>query len=120
MSYYASFDGLIGKPLASIEVAEDKESVTFRMADGEAFVYETDGDCCSFSWIEHVTLPPDVIGQPITEVKESGTVDEFTEGYAEIAVYHTAFVTPKGEIILEYRNSSNGYYGGWLLGPVNR
>ena len=25
---------------------------------------------------------------------------------------------PKGEIIVEYRNSSNGYYGGWLEGPV--
>jgi hypothetical protein len=35
-----------------------------------------------------------------------------------IRVYQTSFATPKGEIVVEYRNSSNGYYGGWLQGPV--
>lgn len=31
-----------------------------------------------------------------------------------IKVYRTTIVTDRGFIDIEYRNSSNGYYGGWL------
>ena len=116
--YDADFKGLVGQPLESVEVSDDKDTVTFRLQSGEGFKYEVHGDCCSYSWIEHVTVPSDVAGAPIVEVKDSGEVREFVKDYEHIAVYQTSFVTPKGEIVLEYRNSSNGYYGGWLSGPV--
>lgn len=108
---------LAGRKLAAVEVSEDKEELAFRFQDGGSVVYGTGADCCSHSWIEHVTVPPDIAGSEITAWGEQDS-GEFEQDYETIRVYQTAFQTDKGEIIVEYRNSSNGYYGGWLSGPL--
>jgi len=114
----SSFDPmpLAEKHLASVEVSEDKERLTFHLDDGRSITYHAEGDCCSQSWIEHLTVPPDIAGAEITGYAETD-MGEFVEDYDTIRVYQTSFQTAKGEIIVEYRNSSNGYYGGWLDGP---
>lgn len=109
---------LIGRKLVSVEVSDDKEVVTFRFTDG--FVsYAAEGHCCSQSWIEHITVPPDIAGAEITHWAENemGEVDN-ADDWETIRVYQQSFRTDKGDIVLEYRNSSNGYYGGYLRGPV--
>jgi len=105
-------------PLQGVEIAENKESIKFIFTDGTIFTYSTYGDCCSATWIEHVTIPPDIAGTKITGIKDDYPVESWSEGWEEIQKYQTAFQTPRGEIIVEYRNSSNGYYGGWLEGPA--
>jgi hypothetical protein len=107
---------LAGQRLVSVRVSEDKEELIFALEDGRKLKYFTVGDCCSSTWIEHLTLPADIAGAEITGWKEQD-MGEFEEDYSTIRVYQTSFATPKGEIIVEYRNSSNGYYGGWLEGP---
>lgn len=104
------FSELIGQQVATL--AHDDGSVTIN-----GIKYDAVGDCCSMSWIEHWTEPPDVIGATITNVTEPALdphapVEE--QDGESIAVYHTAIATTRGEIVIEYRNSSNGYYGGWL------
>lgn len=108
---------LRGKRVASVEVSDDKERLVFTLDDGRTITYSAEGDCCSSSWIEHLTVPPDIAGAEVTGWAERD-MGEFQEDYATIRVYQTSFATPKGEVIAEYRNSSNGYYGGWLQGPI--
>ena len=109
---------LAARKLVAVEVSDDKETLTFRFADG--FVsYAVEGDCCSHSWIEHLTVPPDIAGSEITAWSERDMGEKVAEeDYETIKVYETSFRTPKGDIVVEYRNSSNGYYGGWIRGPV--
>lgn len=118
---------LIGAPLRSVQLIDDGERLRFTLADDSTLTYTAEGDCCSSSWVEHITVPGNLEGAIITEVKESASVEATDEQIAEmemadkfpdsVSVYHTAFVTDRGEIIVEYRNNSNGYYGGWLQGP---
>lgn len=104
---------------ATIDLIEhDDNSVTITATDGRKFRYETDAGCCSSTWIEHITAPDYVRGGTITEVKEIDLDSEESAEYDFLQKYQTSFVTEKGEIIVEYRNSSNGYYGGWLSGPT--
>lgn len=82
------------------------------------------GDCCSTSWVEHLTVPSDIAGAVITGYKQTDAVEGVTpeeeahqikESYGDVLqVYGEAVVTDRGEIVIEYRNSSNGYYGGWM------
>lgn len=131
--YYAGeqMRGMLNKPLAAVELSDDKQTITFRFKDGSSQEFGVEGDCCSSSWIEHLTLPDDYVGAAITNVTEASmdrTDDEAfnpkgeprwegDEGreHESLQVYETRFVTPRGEIVLEYRNSSNGYYGGYLV-----
>jgi predicted Mrr-cat superfamily restriction endonuclease len=62
-------------------------------------------------------VPVDLEGAEATSYAEQD-MGETEKDYETIKVYQTSFATPKGEIIVEYRNSSNGYYGGWLQGPT--
>ena len=108
---------LANRQLASVTVENDGELLVFTMKDGERVVYRAEGDCCSRSWIEHITVPPDIEGSVIDAWSEQ-TMGEKDDGWETIKVYQTSFRTDRGEIVVEYRNSSNGYYGGWLEGPV--
>lgn len=122
---FTQFDPILNRPLDRVE--HDGRNVTFWFEDGKGVRYTVEGDCCSSSWIEHITIPSGIKGKVITEVKDAPMnfagypvddgVSESDEYGEYIQVYHNAFVTDAGEIILEYRNSSNGYYGGYLVGP---
>jgi len=122
MSFWrASYEPLIGAVLQSVEMIDDKGAVRFILDNGKTLTYDTYGDCCSHTWIEHITIPNDIFGAYVTSFTEPqlpphAPLDE-PDAYEYVAVYHTAFQTTKGEIIVEYRNSSNGYYGGNLTGP---
>jgi hypothetical protein len=107
---------LAEKHLASVAVSEDKEQLVFTLDDGRTLTYHTEADCCSSSWIEHLTVPADISGAEVTGWAEQD-IGQTEQDYKTIKVYQTSFRTDKGEIIVEYRNSSNGYYGGWLDGP---
>lgn len=85
--------------------------------------FEVVGGCCSKSWIEHLEVPRDLSGAVLLSIEEPDGIElePCSEGPNRyIQVYQTKFHTTKGTISLEYRNSSNGYYGGWLkpIGPL--
>ena len=123
------WEKIIGKKILKFIVNEDKEHFLINFIDGTIVSYAVFGDCCSYSWIEHVTIPDDINGAEILEVKEpemppydnheckpnTGEDAYGNEcGHDHLQFYHVAFETSKGTIILEYRNNSNGYYGGYL------
>lgn len=108
---------LAGKPIESVEVQDDNTLLVFRLLDGRTVCYRVSEECCSESWIEHLTVPPDIRGAEV-ETYDEQELGEYQKDRETIRIYQTSFGTPKGEIIVEYRNSSNGYYGGALIGPI--
>ncbi len=120
----------VGKRIASVTLGDgpyEKSSVlTIRFDDGTSVVGTTEGDCCSNSWVEHLTVPTDIEGATLTgvplgwiesreatpeEVEESKAHEEYID---QLDVYQHALQTDRGEIVIEYRNNNNGYYGGWI------
>lgn len=112
---------MAGRQLASVSVSEDRDIVTFDFEDGWRVRYCAQAGCCSTSWIEHLELPPNLAGSELVGVIEGGEVAPWdghlcgTCKHDHLEVYNTRFVTDRGETLtIEYRNDSNGYYGGWL------
>lgn len=109
---------LIGKTITGVEIAEDRQALRFLLADGE-MVVETDADCCSYTWIEHVELP--ALGFPAQVVSVEGMPEQpestFHKDADSLAFYGCKIVTDRGEIVIDYRNDSNDYYGRGLTWP---
>lgn len=117
------FRDIIGKKVVKISVSRPDDHFTLLFSDGTDKTYSVAGDCCSASWIEHFTVPDDLFpsGLTILSVEEADGVpfdghkcSKESCRHDSLAVYNTRFHTDRGDIVLEYRNDSNGYYGGYL------
>jgi hypothetical protein len=128
MSYWGAreeIDAMVGKVLRSVSLENDKGKIVFAFADGSSQSFGVEGDCCSHSWIEHLELPGSIEGATVTGFEEDQMDDtddpvknpatEYGREHESLQVYSSRFKTDRGEIVLEYRNSSNGYYGGYLV-----
>ena len=105
------------KTINKIMIAEDDQSILFEIEGGESIVAKCDADCCSHTWIEHVELP--VNGFP-AKVQSLGHVElnsNLDTRDGELQFYGFKISTDKGDIIIDFRNESNGYYGGSLVWP---
>lgn len=119
---HADEDRLVGRVIRSVGLSSDRDEITVTFTDGTTATAHTEGDCCSQTWIEHLTVPPDIDGAEITGYswaedvpQDTRSVNVPTDVYLdEIEVYGEAIRTTRGEILIEFRNSSNGYYGGSL------
>lgn len=103
---------LLGKLLSKVELAADKKAIRFTV-DGELVIAKCDGDCCSSTWIESVELPAGGLPARVMEVIDLN----LPQASDELALYGLKLVTDKGDFVLDYRNESNGYYGGSLTWP---
>ncbi|ECC9987755.1 hypothetical protein NQI61_003275 [Salmonella enterica] len=109
---------LIGKNIVDVKIAEDKEAMLFVTSEGDNLIVRVDADCCSHTWIETVEMP--ALGLPFTVIscddldmgKEPEDID-----YEYVQYYGAKITTDKGELVIDYRNSSNGYYGGSVVWP---
>ena len=118
------FENMLNRPLKSVQLDSEKTEIVFEFQDGSSRKFGVGGDCCSTSWIEHLETPDSILGATITAVEEGyGVPWDGHEcekslpkcSHESLSVYNTKFRTDKGEIVLEYRNNSNGYYGGYLV-----
>jgi hypothetical protein len=113
---------LVGKTVIGLRLAIDREALLFQTTDGDVLV-RVDADCCSYTWIETVELP--ALGFPATvaTVEDLNLPDDlaltsqFHKDPDVLAFYGCKITTDRGEIIIDYRNDSNGYYGGSLSWP---
>lgn len=101
---------LVGKKLVSLQLADDKKAIRFVLEDGEC-VAHADGDCCSETWIEHVSLPTSF---PATVLEVADLNLPQPDDSGELKYYGCCIKTDRGDLVIDYRNSSNGYYGGDL------
>lgn len=107
---------LLGKTILKLELADDNKALRFTCTDGE-HIARTDGDCCSDSWVEGIELP--ALGFPclVLDMIELDMPEAPETDYGCIATYGLKIVTDRGDMVIDYRNSSNGYYGGNLSWP---
>lgn len=123
MSVYCiqkEIDSMIDRKLKSVLLNKYRDRVTFSFQEGPSQSFGVAGGCCSTSWIEHFEMPNDVDGAFIIKVEDGNIIQDHEEHDPEgewnvIKVYNTIFHTNRGSIVLEFRNSSNGYYGGYLV-----
>lgn len=116
-------DELIGAEVSKIYVNKvakggytlfDLNSVLLETNKGN-FVIEVYGDCCSTGYIDHIGL--DVYSSDTSYVIEQiSDVGDISGEFANTAqdsdaVYGLKIKFERGGLLLEYRNSSNGYYG---------
>ena len=110
---------LIGKNIVDVKIATDKQALLFISDDNEELIARTDGDCCSYSWIESIEMP--ALGFPFTVIEiESLDLPGSDDNHPDhdcLTVYGAKITTNKGEMIIDYRNASNGYYGGDIIWP---
>lgn len=110
---------LEGKMIVALEIASDNKAMRFLINGGDPIVAKADGDCCSSTWIEHVDLPARGFPANVLKVEPlelPGSTTNEDDGDC-LQVYGIQIVTDKGEIVIDFRNSSNGYYGGNLSWP---
>ena len=119
MSWGDDFSGLVGRKIKKIR--GDSTKLVFELTDG-LFSVEAEGDCCSSSWFEHMTGVCFALDAVVTEVVPVETADitdcddNRKEEYPAESLqrYSYRVETTKGTFDIEMRNSSNGYYGGYL------
>lgn len=109
---------LIGRKVTAVYLAKDKEAIRFDIEGGEPIIARVDADCCSHTWIEMVETPENALGTvtKVEDVDMPGEDGEDSDG-DYIRYYGCKIHTEKGSMLLDYRNSSNGYYGGNLVWP---
>jgi hypothetical protein len=106
-------EGLIGLVIQAVELSPDKETLTLFGAGGVPLGrLVTTGDCCSHSWIEHVEGEEHLLGQPIRRVEEVYLSRQDHPEFDCLQSYSFKIWTDRGICDIEFRNSSNGYYGG--------
>lgn len=110
-------DMLLGRTLNKIRLAEDKTALLFVTKEGDIKA-KCDADCCSFTWVQHIEMPAHGLPAKVTSVEELEMPDLGDMPDRDVVAYYgLKIVTDKGEIIIDYRNDSNGYYGGNLSWP---
>lgn len=111
-------NSLINKNIVEVKIAEDKEAMLFVTDKGDRLTVRVDADCCSDTWIESVEMP--ALGLPFIvlscEDLDMGKEPEWSDD-DYVQFYGAKITTTKGELIIDYRNSSNGYYGGDVVWP---
>lgn len=111
---------LKGKSIRRALISADHTTLAFELADGERQAFYTDGDCCSESWIEHVSNADNLAGSTVTGAEEI-EIGDVTASYEGKEAPPQEYVQAYGVKVqlegrpsfeLEFRNASNGYYGG--------
>lgn len=122
MNKYYGLKHLIGKTIREVLINHSKDMIVFKCNDSDIIAFEAHGDCCSSSWIENITNAQDLTDGLVLEVKELDLSDRNNNGgeYGEYVQFYGEEIlalTPNGPVkcLIEYRNESNGYYGGDLI-----
>lgn len=111
---------LIGKTVTAIYISMDKEALRFDVEGGDPIIARTEGDCCSYSWVESLDFPEQILGSPVLSVDDIEMPDlGDLPDHDVMSYYGCKITTARGCCVIDYRNDSNGYYGGWIDWPGN-
>ncbi len=114
---------LTGKRINSIRISEDDTVLGFETSEG-VLMYRADGECCSETWFEEIIGVEALLGDNVNTVEEipmvecGGTADDrFPNSPHSLQDYDNVYgyrlTTDMGQCDIIFRNSSNGFYGGW-------
>lgn len=117
------FQGLEGRTILGLAVSHDQHFLRFETEMGP-LTFITEGDCCSETWFADVCGVDALLGARILRIDvlplpKKAPVDGRCRKDID-KQYGVKFVTTKGWCDVIFRNSSNGYYGGWVEGPLEQ
>lgn len=93
----------------------NKEELILFFDDGSWILFQPYGDCCSKTWIEDIDTPFNLTGVVYGIEDIDMLRPPQNEEYEYLQFYGLKIITSAGHTVVEYRNSSNGYYGGQLI-----
>ena len=109
---------LMGRKILGLQADAERVYLKFITDQGNV-TYGCYADCCSESWINHINGMSELVGGTVEDVDEVDfyallkVEPESTKQDFDQVLFHRV-KTEKGWCTFEFRNSSNGYYGGWL------
>jgi hypothetical protein len=109
---------LIGRKILKVQLDAEKVYLNF-VTDIGNVTYGCFADCCSESWINHINGISELLGGTVQDADEVDFFSllqiepEATRQEYDRVLFHR-IKTEKGWCSFEFRNSSNGYYGGSL------
>lgn len=109
------FSNLVGRKILGIYVSKGEHFLKFETDDG-AIYYKAVGDCCSETWFAEILGFDNLIGEVVESCVYSNRIINKDDGKTRQEYdrfYGFELITKKGMCLFVYRNSSNGYYGGW-------
>ena len=111
-------NALVGKKVVAVHLAEDKTKLRFDIEGDKPMFAFVDADCCSETYIESVETPENLIGV-VLQVEDIDMPDLGLPATRQevVSYYGCKIHTEKGSCLVDYRNESNGYYGGSLVWP---
>jgi hypothetical protein len=106
---------LKGKKINKIYISKCKQAIKFE-CDDKVYKYKLDNDCCSDGWIEHFTFFDlyDKSNLEVIKIEEIEAKEVMPTLQEKDWLYCTKIFCDTGYIGIEYRNSSNGYYGSYI------
>lgn len=110
---------IVGLNIAGHRVTDDNQVLWLEFEGGGKAKFKTYAECCSHTWIESLDAPGNLRGKvlSIEEIDMPNLGDIPTVGRPEVErvkYYGLRIVTENGHCVIDYRNDSNGYYGGSL------
>ncbi len=109
-------DLLRGRTISEVYVDPEYE-LMFLVANEGTLRMSLSGDCCSNSWFSDIYNFDALIGV-VSDAREielpDYDVDDGRTRQESDSAYGVEVSTNKGTAKIVFRNSSNGYYGGWL------
>jgi hypothetical protein len=115
-----ALDDMVGCKINALVVKNQRDGSLLDFVCGPRIIrWAATGDCCSESWFADVAGVDALIDREVTAVEEIPlpdwvNVDDGRGRQEEDKAYGYRITTTHGYCDVVFRNSSNGYYGGWM------
>jgi hypothetical protein len=115
----------VGKKINKMFISKDQYLLKFICENNEEIILKTAAECCSDTWFADIlfTYPKYFFGQPVKQFEEivvpdfvdklATKDDRARQEYDHVYGYKIKMSSGQSCDII-FRNSSNGYYGGWI------
>lgn len=109
-------DEIVGKTVTRYVLSPDRYFLRLWFSDGMDVILEAYGEGDSDTWFASIDSPEALLSTilAIGEI-QFPTDNSPPDGNRSEKMYGLAVKTQAGYVVIEYRNSSNGYYGGNLI-----
>lgn len=114
MNTHCEFNILVGRTLACVDGQVGGEVMRFTTSNNERFLLYHNQECCESVSIEDICGDlADLVGSPILQAEESFSDDAHdgsTESYESATWTFYRIATIKGQVVIRWLGTSNGYY----------
>jgi len=103
---------LFGCDISYLYIDKEQQYLAFITFFKKIYLYYADGDCCSHSWFESINNPENIIDSEIIGIEKKEIITGKENDDNSVIAFGYTLKTNKGYTDIEFRNESNGYYGG--------